>query len=167
MKEFHKLSSRSKIFLELQNNELLAPSEKFNCPTAVFHLFNVQTPASLVRCMLETGGILKTVNGLLIKGGSKSQKRLREYEKTSWKLPSHKRAVSSRLSSYGHLSFSAYFSLFFYPKSLQINLGILFVSPQIALILLAAHGWRDRKHTVRLRTTFQSSGMLAFWVKLK
>ncbi|CAJ1060178.1 interleukin-23 receptor [Xyrichtys novacula] len=63
-----KCTQRSKIFLDLQNGEILAPSERINC-TASFHLINVRAPQFSVICKLEIEGALRIVNGLYLQGG--------------------------------------------------------------------------------------------------
>uniref|UniRef100_UPI0037E73288 interleukin-23 receptor n=1 Tax=Semicossyphus pulcher TaxID=241346 RepID=UPI0037E73288 len=60
---------RSKIFLVLQNNENVDPSERVNCTTAMFNLFNVRMPITTVLCKRDMKWKLENVNALDLHGG--------------------------------------------------------------------------------------------------
>ncbi|XP_040895464.1 interleukin-23 receptor isoform X2 [Toxotes jaculatrix] len=65
---FKNCEQELKMSLEL-NGKTVAPLKKVNCTTVMFHLHNVQTPQSIVRCKKKSGQLSKIVSGLDLQGG--------------------------------------------------------------------------------------------------
>lgn len=62
------ICSRSKVLLDL-NEEIVAPKKRINSTTTMYHLFNVQEPLSVLRCVLQRDSGNTFVGGLDLQGG--------------------------------------------------------------------------------------------------
>lgn len=61
------ICSRSKVLLVL--NEEIVPPERIDSTTTMYHLFNVQEPLSVLRCVLQRDSGNRYVGGLDLQGG--------------------------------------------------------------------------------------------------